>query len=101
MSVNLGMKSSFLYVRYILLTLALSLLIPIVFAVLLCRSVPSNFFPCNVIQPNAVQPKNKDNIQMNYMQEHKVTRSPNFVRFFSRIDKSTMLSQHSNKVFRA
>ena len=39
-----------------LMTFAWSLLIPIVAAVLLWRSVPSVFCPCNVIQPNGVQP---------------------------------------------
>ena len=37
-------------------TFAWSRLIPIVTAVLLCRSVPSDFLPCSVIHPNAVLP---------------------------------------------
>ena len=42
--------------RHHTLTFAWSRLIPIVWAVLLWRSVPSDFLPCSVIQPNAVLP---------------------------------------------
>ena len=54
--------ADFAYGFYLLLkdthqTLASSLLIPIVSAVRLCKSVLSVFFPCNVIQLSAVLPE--------------------------------------------
>lgn len=35
---------------------------PTVSAVRLCRSVPWLFFPCRVIQPNAVQPAERESV---------------------------------------
>ena len=55
-------------------TLAWSLWIPIVAAVLLWTSVPSVFFPCSTIQPTAVPPTRKKTIPLTATQYRRLGR---------------------------